>query len=89
MEYSLDADGRLTVHNDTALWYRYIDMTTQAEALFRFIDLTIDTRNLESIYSIAQTFLYFKFHKPTKFCDDSFDFSKDFIFASPREMDSD
>ena len=43
VEYTLDADGRLTVHNDTAIWYRYIDMTTQAEALFRFIDRTIDT----------------------------------------------
>lgn len=43
VDYTLDADGRLTVHNDTALWYRYIDMTDQAEALFRFLDLTIDT----------------------------------------------
>ena len=43
VEYTLDADGRLTVHNDTAIWYRYIDMTAQAEALFRFIDRTIDT----------------------------------------------
>ena len=43
VEYTLDADGRLTVHNDTALWYRYIDMTAQAEALFRFLDRTIDT----------------------------------------------
>ncbi len=24
VEYTLDDDGRLTVHNDTALWYRYI-----------------------------------------------------------------
>ena len=43
VEYSLDEDGRMTVHNDTALWYRYVDMTPQAEALFRFIDQTIDT----------------------------------------------
>ena len=43
VEYSLDEDGRRTVHNDTAIWYRYIDMTLQAEALFRFIDQTIDT----------------------------------------------
>jgi hypothetical protein len=33
----------MTVHNDTAIWYRYMDMTPQAEALFRFIDQTIDT----------------------------------------------
>lgn len=43
VEYSLDEDGRMTVHNDTALWYRYIDMTPQAEALFRFIEQTIET----------------------------------------------
>lgn len=43
VEYTLDADGRLTVHNDTAIWYRYVDMTAQAEALLRFIDRTIET----------------------------------------------
>jgi len=43
VEYSLDEEGRMTVHNDTVRWYRYIDMTHQAEALFRFIDQTIDT----------------------------------------------
>ncbi len=42
VEYTLDQDGRMTVHNDTALWYRYIDMTPQAEALFRFVEQTID-----------------------------------------------
>ena len=42
VEHTLDADGCLTVHNDTAVWYRYIDMTPQAEALFRFIEQTID-----------------------------------------------
>ncbi|MFZ0448676.1 MAG: Fic family protein [Desulfatiglandaceae bacterium] len=43
VQYSLDEDGRMTVHNDTSIWYRFIDMTPQAEALFRFIDHTIDT----------------------------------------------
>jgi Fic family protein len=42
VEYSLDEEGRMTVHNDTAEWYRSIDMTSQVEALFRFIDQTID-----------------------------------------------
>lgn len=42
IEYSLDEKGRLTVHNDTAALYRYIDMTAQAEALFQFIQDTID-----------------------------------------------
>jgi hypothetical protein len=43
VEYSLNKEGRMTVHNDTAHWYRYIDMTIQAEALFKFIAHTIDT----------------------------------------------
>ncbi|MBW2737767.1 MAG: Fic family protein [Deltaproteobacteria bacterium] len=43
VEYLLDKEGRMTVHNDTARWYRYIDMTPQAEALFEFIEQTIDT----------------------------------------------
>ena len=43
VEYSLDEDGRMTVHNDTATWFRYIDITPQAEALFGFIEQTIDT----------------------------------------------
>ncbi len=43
VEYSLDENGQMTVQNETAIWYRFIDMTPQAEALFRFIDQTIDT----------------------------------------------
>ncbi len=43
VEYSIDENGHMTIHNQTALWYRFIDMTPQAEALFRFIDQTIDT----------------------------------------------
>ena len=40
--YTLDDSGHLTVHNDTAPWYRYIDFTAQAEALFDFLAHTID-----------------------------------------------
>ena len=43
VSYSLDEEGRMTVHNDTAVWYRYIDMTSQAEALYNFIDQAIET----------------------------------------------
>jgi len=53
VEYSLDEEGRMTVHNDTARWYRYIDMTSQAEALFRFIDLTIDTELARELKFLA------------------------------------
>ena len=53
VEYSLDENGRMTVHNDTAGWYRYIDMTIQAEALFRFIDQTIDTELTRELAFLA------------------------------------
>ena len=53
VEYSLDEDGHMTVHNETAVWYRYIDMTLQAEALFRFIELTIDTELADELAFIA------------------------------------
>lgn len=43
VDYTLASDGRLTVHNDTAIWYRYLDLTPQAEALYRFFEHTIDT----------------------------------------------
>ena len=46
-------DGRMTVHNDTAIWYRYIDMTPQAEALFRFIEHTIDTELTSELAFLA------------------------------------
>lgn len=53
VEYSLDEDGRMTVHNDTVKWYRYIDMTPQAEALFRFIEQTIDTELSSELLFLA------------------------------------
>ena len=53
VEYSLDEDGCMTVNNDTAIWYRYIDMTPQAEALFRFIDQTIDTELANELAFLA------------------------------------
>ncbi len=43
VEYTIGENGHMTVHNETAVWYRFIDMTPQAEALFRFIDQTVDT----------------------------------------------
>ena len=46
VDYTLDGAGRLTVHNETEPWYRCIDFTAQAEALFDFLSLTID-RELE------------------------------------------
>ena len=53
VEYSLDEEGRMTVHNDMAGWYRYIDMTPQAEALFGFIDRTIDAELARELAFLA------------------------------------
>lgn len=53
VDYSLDEEGRMTVRNDTAKWYRYIDMTTQAEALFRFMAQTIDTELADELAFLA------------------------------------
>ena len=53
VEYSLDEQGRMTVQNDTANWYRFIDLTPQAEALFRFVEQTIDTELVEELAFLA------------------------------------
>jgi hypothetical protein len=53
VEYSLDEEGRMSVHNDTAAWYRYIDMTPQTEALFLFIEQTINTVLVEELAFLA------------------------------------
>jgi len=42
IDYHLDRDGRMTVDGDTAPYYRYVDMTAQAEALFALIESTIE-----------------------------------------------
>jgi hypothetical protein len=52
-EYSMDEKGRMTVQNDTANWYRFIDMTPQAEALFRLVEQTIDTELVEELTFLA------------------------------------
>ena len=49
VEYSLDGDGNMVVENEMARFYRYIDLTAQAEALFRFIENTIDTEFVEEL----------------------------------------
>ncbi len=53
IEYALDAEGRMTVKNNTAVWYRFIDMTAQAEALFGFIARTIETELSEELAFLA------------------------------------
>ena len=49
LDYELSEDGRLTVHNESAIWYRFMDMTAQAEALYRFIEETIETELVQEL----------------------------------------
>jgi hypothetical protein len=53
VEHTLDDDGRMTVQNETACWYKYVDMTPQAEALFRFIEQTIETELVDELAFLA------------------------------------
>ncbi len=41
-DYSLDEFGVMEVLNDTSQWYKYMDLTYQAESLYDFIKLTIE-----------------------------------------------
>jgi hypothetical protein len=42
LEYDLDQEGRLTVYNDSAHYYRYFDATPLTEALYRWLAEAID-----------------------------------------------
>ncbi len=49
VEYELNEQGRMTVHNETADFYRYPDLTSQTEALFAFIRETIEVELVEEL----------------------------------------
>ncbi len=53
VEYTLDEEGQMTVRNDTAIWYRYMDMTPQVEALFSFAEMTIETELVDELDFLA------------------------------------
>ncbi len=53
VEYDLDEDGKMLVHNDTRDWYRFIDMTHQVEALYGFIVQTIEKELPQELVFIA------------------------------------
>lgn len=53
-EYRLDELGQMTVYTDTACWYRYMDMTAQAEALYDFIGKTIEDELVEELDFLAR-----------------------------------
>jgi hypothetical protein len=42
VEYRIDNDGQMTVEGDWSPWYQFPDLTLQAEALFRFVEQTIE-----------------------------------------------
>ncbi len=49
IEYSLNDIGQMTVHNDLNCWYRFIDLTSQTEALYDFVKLTIENELTEEL----------------------------------------
>jgi hypothetical protein len=42
VDYDINTEGELTVNNDTTKYYRYIDMSNQAERLYGFVRDAID-----------------------------------------------
>ncbi len=53
VQYSLDKHGQMTVQGDTARWYRYMDLTPQVEALYSFIEQTIDQELAQELAFLA------------------------------------
>ncbi len=49
IDYVLDEDGQMKVNNQTAVHYRYPDMTAIAEALFGFIRTTVEKELVEEL----------------------------------------
>lgn len=59
-DYRLSANGEMTVLNQTAPHYRYLDMTRIAERLYEFVQATIDHElkdELEFLQAFDQAFL--------------------------------
>jgi len=53
IDYRLDEMGQMTVENDTACWYQYMDMTPQVEALYAFITKTIEEELVQELRFLA------------------------------------
>ncbi|MEN6386010.1 MAG: Fic family protein [Phycisphaerales bacterium] len=49
IDYALDENGKMKVNNQTSVHYRYPDMTAIAEALFGFIQATIEKEMVEEL----------------------------------------
>jgi hypothetical protein len=60
IDYALDEEGRMEVRNQTAIHYRYPDMTVITEALFGFIQSTIEKELVDELnflknYDVTKT----------------------------------
>ncbi len=55
VDFTLDTDSRMTVHNDTADLYRYFDATPQTEYLYSCIEETLD-KDFKAELSFVQFF---------------------------------
>ncbi len=53
VKYDLDHSERMTVRGETGHLYRYIDMTSQAEALYEFVRVTIEEELTEELSFLA------------------------------------
>ena len=53
IDYRLDDMGQMTVENDTACWYQYMDMTAQSESLYEFVTKTIEEELVEELSFLA------------------------------------
>ena len=49
IDYRLDETGEMSVEDETACWYRYMDMTEQSEALYEFVNKTIEDELVEEL----------------------------------------
>lgn len=54
IEYDLDDQGQMTVTGETGNFYRYMDMTAQAEALYDFVSLTVEHELVEELDFLAK-----------------------------------
>lgn len=53
IDYRLDEIGRMTVEGDSACYYQYMDMTSQAEALSEFVTKTIEEELVQELTFLA------------------------------------
>lgn len=49
IDYHMDELGRMTVQNESATWYQYMDMTAQTEVLYKFIIKTIEEELVQEL----------------------------------------